>query len=67
MQVLEESLSQRITVAAERPVLRAGDVFLFGFIQLAAVGDMRRNQIARFLQRQRGSGIVRLIELVARG
>ena len=63
VQILDEFLAQRITAAIERPVLRAHDVFLLGFVQFAAIGDMRGDQLAHFLRRQR-SGIVRLFEKV---
>jgi hypothetical protein len=67
VQVFDEFLGQQIAAAVERPRLRAHDVLLFGFVQLTAIGDMRRNQIAHFLRRQRGGGIVRLFEQIAHG
>jgi hypothetical protein len=41
----------------------ARDVFLLGFVQFAAIRDMRGDQLAHFLRRQ-WSGIVRLVEKV---
>ncbi len=41
VQLLDEFLAQRITTAVERPILRARDVLLLRFVQLAAIGDMR--------------------------
>jgi len=32
VQVLDEFIAQQITTAAERPILRARDVFLLGFV-----------------------------------
>jgi len=44
--------AQRIApAAAERPLLRAGEVFsLLGFVQFAAVGNVRGDEIAHFLR-----------------
>jgi hypothetical protein len=64
VQLLDKLLAQRITTAVERPILRARDVVLLRFVQLAAIGDMRGDQLAHFLWRQR-SGVVRLFEKVA--
>src|ERR1022692_2886181 len=58
-------LAQQIAAAAERPFLRTRDVVLLGLIQFAAIGDMRGDQTAYFLRRQRGCGTVRLLENVA--
>jgi hypothetical protein len=66
VQLFYESLTQRITLPGERPVLRAGDVFLLGLVQLAAVGDMRGDQITPLLVRKRRC-VVRLIEQIGRG
>src|SRR5258708_2918369 len=57
----------RVTFTAQRPVLGADDVFLFGFVQLAAIGNVRGDQVALFLRRQRRGGIVRLIEQIDHG
>jgi hypothetical protein len=43
--------------------MRARDVLLFGFVQLVAIGDMRRDQLAHFFRRQR-CGVVWLLEKV---
>jgi hypothetical protein len=64
VQLLDEFLAQRITTAVERPILRARDVLLLRFVQLAAIGDMRGDQLAHFLRGQR-CGVVRLLEEVA--
>lgn len=64
VQLLDELLAQRITTAVERPILRARNVLLLRFVQLAAIGDMRGDQLAHFLRRQR-CGVVRLLEKVA--
>lgn len=44
MEVLDEFLAQQIAAARERPVLRAGNVVLLRFVQLAAVRDIRRDE-----------------------
>ena len=53
----------RIAAAVERPVLGARDVLLLGFVQLAAIGDVRGDQLPHFFGRQR-RGVVRLLEKV---
>src|ERR1035438_7339149 len=67
VQVFDEFLAQQIAAATERPFLGARDVLLLGLIQLAAIGDMRGDQTAYFLRRQRGRGIVRRLEQIAHG
>jgi len=53
VQVLDEFLMQNVAAAAERPVL--------GFIQFAPVGDVRGDQLALFVRRERRR-IVRLLK-----
>ena len=53
VQFLDEFLAERIALAAERPILRSGDVFLLGFIQLAAIRDIRGDQFTRLFRRER--------------
>jgi hypothetical protein len=43
VQFPDEFLGQQIALAAERLILRAGNVFLFGFVQFAAIGDVGRD------------------------
>jgi hypothetical protein len=64
VQFLDEFLNERIAFAAERPILRAGDVFLFGFVELAAVSDIGGNQLAPLLDGQ-GRRMLRSVEQVA--
>jgi hypothetical protein len=66
VQFLDEFFCKRIALSAERPVLCTGDVFLFGFIELAAIGDIGRDQLTRLLRRER-RGMVRRIEQNGRG
>ena len=40
LQVLDEFLGEQVAPAAERPVLRVGDVLLLRLVQLATIGDM---------------------------
>jgi len=64
VQIRHKFLAQGIAASAERPVLRAQDVLLLGFIQLAAIRDVRGNQLALFLGRQRRC-IIGLVENVS--
>lgn len=68
MQFPDELLAQEIAAtAAQCPCLCARDVLLLGLIQLIAVGNMRRNEVAHFFGRKRCRGIVGLFEKISQG
>jgi hypothetical protein len=47
VQLLDEFLAQRITTAVERPILRARDVLLLRFVQLAASSVLQAGSSGR--------------------
>jgi hypothetical protein len=64
VQLLDKFLGQGIALPSQRPILRASDVFRFGFVQLAAISDVRRDKVQPFLWSER-CGMVRFLEQVA--
>ena len=58
MQALEETFAGHDVTAAEGPPISCCDILLLEFIQLAAQGDMRRDEIFLFRRRQWGRMIV---------
>jgi hypothetical protein len=40
VQIQDEFLGQQVSLAPGSPVLRAGNIFLFSFVQFAATGDV---------------------------